>query len=487
MGFSDKMKTHRSGLSSLFSSLRVKGQKLTSFPLLELPYELLERVTMLSNPMDIMSLRRTCKTISTITYKHWVWLEVAVVVLDENGVVLPPKLLNDMPLEDLERLSLQPALFRRRLRDLGQGADAELWPVTQCLMRNCLPADEAISMHMTLVGGGRFLFVQHENHRKNDLFLIRLPATSEVRGEASTIAHTTFPEGSHSGRIHDYWRVKHSRSILRLVILEVLRVEELYQISIYEIDTAAEQPFFALIARTSDFGDITAMTSEIKHCGESRISLCDPKSLLLWDFARDERISFNIPGPPNPWDYVLPHVKVVDNRVIYLQRHRLAIYVLPRDAKGPLGKLRPSFELKSSHLSNVYFPHPATPRDPFVFHVHDRSRDNIRTYELSRGSGVPRAGSPRPMPRSGAWGEIWGPAPFVGCAGAHVITRILSLSARYAMWIDDDGAEGEAYAGSARLMCGDGESLLDQATFDAVSGRMCVAGPEHSLLVVDYV
>ncbi|TRM66513.1 hypothetical protein BD626DRAFT_534721 [Schizophyllum amplum] len=458
MVFGDRKKFHKAGLSSLFSSLRVKGKKLAFFPLLNLPYELLERIIMLSNPLDIMSLRQRHPLNFGPERRsgHPIWLpplRPRKRFQTKNGVVLPAEPLRDRPIKDLERLSLQPALFRRRLRDLGQGADAqlELWPAAHCLMRDYFHNDEKNSTFLMLVAGGRFLFAQRENFRRNDLLLIQLSDASEISEEATTIAQTTFPEGTHTGRMQDYWRVKHSGNVLRLATLEILTTERLYQISIYEIDTAAEQPVFALIARTSDFGNITAMTSEIKHCGESRISLCDHKSLLLWDFARDERIFFDIPGPPNHYDYVLPHIKVVDDRVIYFQRHRLAIYAIPRGAKGHLGKLKPSFELKLPHLTNVYFPHPATPRDPFVFHVHNRSRDSARTYALSRGSGVLRAGSARSMPHSGAWGAIWGPAPFVACAGAHVIARISPLSCRYALWIDDDGAGGGLFGGEALI------------------------------------
>ncbi|KAL1743548.1 hypothetical protein HDZ31DRAFT_64908 [Schizophyllum fasciatum] len=335
------------------------------------------------------------------------------------------------------------------------------------------------------MAGGFYLFAQHENYRRNELSLLRLPGADEGKRLPVEVAKTIIPQNTHTGRIHDYWFVERSRNVLRVCALEILTVEKRYQISVYEVDAAAKHPEFTVLARTSDFGSIVSPTSKIKHCGEDRISLCDDKVAVLSDFMRDLRVELDIVGPTTGDSYVMPHIKVADNRVVYLQRHLVAIYVLPTDACGALGPLKPAFQLNLSGQCNVYFPHPAT-LQPLVFHVHNRTWNKIRTYALSSGTGTPRAVASRSVAKSGLYRSIWGPAPFVACAGAHVLVRISPMNCRHVHWVDEE--EGRKPSASAvKLMHEDSGGMVDNAEFDPVSGRMVVVNSSGTLRIFDYI
>ena len=82
--------------------------------------------------------------------------------------------------------------------------------------------------------------------------------------------------------------------------------EKVYQISVYEIDTAAKVPQFTTLARTTDFGSIVSPQSKLQHCGEDRLAFCDENVAVLWDFVRDQRVELTIPGPDSHIDYVMP-------------------------------------------------------------------------------------------------------------------------------------------------------------------------------------
>ncbi|KAI5891786.1 uncharacterized protein SCHCODRAFT_02545520 [Schizophyllum commune H4-8] len=497
MGFGDKKvyfplkSTRKLGLSSIFRSKR-KAKPLSLF---DFPNEIIERIVSLSLPLDIIvNLRRTCKAVSEMTLNRLLWVHIVDVFLDENRILLPPDHLEDLPVDKLERLVFLPVFALRHYQaatpqTVFKNLDFdELYPQSDIPIRKAFPDRDAEATHLTLIAGGRYLLAQHENFRRNEVHLMLLSGVDEGDVVMTEVAKFNIPLNTHSGRIHDYWLVKRSRSVLRFCARESLKEERVYQISVYEIDTAAEVPQFTTLARTTDFGSIFAPQSTLQHCGEDRIAFCDENVAVLWDFVRDQRVELSIPGPDSHITYVLPTIKVVDDRVMYIQRHLFAIFVLPRDASGVLGPLKPAFLQKFSGQCNLYFPHPATPR-PFVFHVLHRTFTKLRTYELPAGSGVPKEIASRSIPKSPLWWQIYGPASVVSVGGAHVAVRILPKSCRDVLWIDLErgGREGKPLAGSVRLMFEDSGGLGDNCSFDPLSGRLVVAKYNGTLRVIDYV
>ncbi|KAL1754104.1 hypothetical protein FB107DRAFT_291933 [Schizophyllum commune] len=490
MGFGDR-KTRKLGFSSIFSSKR-KAKPLSLF---DFPNEIIERIVFLSLPLDIIvNLRRTCKVVSEMTLNRLLWVHIVDVFLDENRILLPPNHLDDLPIDKLERLVLLPVFALRHLqaatpqtvfKDLKFD---ELHPQFESSVRGAFPDRDAEVTHMMLIAGGRYLLAQHENFRRNEVHLMLLSGVDEGPVEMAEVAKFNIPTNTHTGRIHDHWVVKRSRSVLRFCAQETLKEEKVYQISVYEIDTAAEVPQFTTLARTTDFGSIISPQSKLQHCGEDRIAFCDENVAVLWDFVRDQRVELTIPGPDSHIDYVMPTIKVVDDRVMYIQRNLFAIFVLPPHATGVLAPLKPAFLQKFSGQCNLYYPHPTTPR-PFVFHVLHRTFTKLRTYELPAGSGVPREISSRSIPKSPLWWQIYGPAPVVPVAGAHVAVRILPKSCRDVLWIDMEGGgrEGKPVAGSVRLMFEDSGGMGDNCAFDPLSGRLVVAKYNGTLRVMDYV
>ncbi|KAL1719975.1 hypothetical protein EV715DRAFT_272375 [Schizophyllum commune] len=490
MGFGDK-KTRKMGFSSIFSSKR-KAKPLSLF---DFPNEIIERIVYLSLPLDIIvNLRRTCKAVSEMTLNRLLWVHIVDAFLDENRIFLPPNHLEDLPMDKLERLVLLPVFALRHFqaatpqtvfKDLKFD---ELHPQFESSVRGAFPGRDAEATHMTLIAGGRYLLAQHENFRRNEVHLMLLSGVDEGPVAMTEVAKFNIPTNTHTGRIHDYWLVKRSRSILRFCAQETLREERVYQISVYEIDTAAKVPQFTTLARTTDFGSIISPQSKLQHCGKDCIAFCDENVAVLWDFVRDQRVELTIPGPDSHIAYVLPTIKVVDDRVMYIQRNLFAIFVLPPDATGVLAPLKPAFLQKFSGQCNLYYPHPATPR-PFVFHVLHRTFTKLRTYELPAGSGVPREIASRSIPKSPLWWQIYGPAPVVPVAGAHVAVRILPKSCRDVLWIDleGEGREGKPVAGSVRLMYEDSGGMGDNCAFDPLSGRLVVAKYNGMLRVMDYV
>ncbi|KAL1660682.1 hypothetical protein GGF50DRAFT_130091 [Schizophyllum commune] len=490
MGFGDK-KTRKLGLSSVFSSKR-KAKPLSLF---DFPNEIIERIVFLSLPLDIIvNLRRTCKAISEMTLNRLLWVHIVDVFLDENRILLPPNHPEDLPVDKLERLVLLPVFALRHFqaatpqtvfKDLKFD---ELYPQFESSVRGAFPGRDVEATHMTLITGGRYLLAQHENFRRNEVHLMLLSAVDEGPVTMTEVAKFNIPLDTYSGQIHDHWLVKRSRSVLRFCAQETLKEEKVYQISVYEIDTAAEVPQFTTLARTTDFGSIISPQSKLQHCGEDRIAFCDENVAVLWDFVRDQRVELTIPGPDSHIAYVLPTIKVVDDRVMYIQRNLFAIFVLPPDATGVLAPLKPAFLQKFSGQCNLYYPHPTTPR-PFVFHVLHRTFTKLRTYELPAGSGVPKEIASRSIPKSPLWWQIYGPAPVVPVAGAHVAVRILPKSCRDVLWIDLEGGgkEGKPVARSVRLMFEDSGGMGDNCAFDPLSGRLVVAQYNGTLRVMDYV
>ncbi|KAI4520061.1 hypothetical protein K525DRAFT_204612 [Schizophyllum commune Loenen D] len=503
-------KTRKLGLSSVFSSKR-KAKPLSLF---DFPNEIIERIVFLSLPLDIIvNLRRTCKAISEMTLNRLLWVHIVDVFLDENRILLPPNHPEDLPVDKLERLVLLPVFALRHFqaatpqtvfKDLKFD---ELYPQFESSVRGAFPGRDAEATQMTLITGGRYLLAQHENFRRNEVHLMLLSAVDEGPVTMTEVAKFNIPLDMYSGQIHDHWLVKRSRSVLRFCAQETLKEERVYQISVYEIDTAAEVPQFTTLARTTDFGSIISPQSKLQHCGEDRIAFCDENVAVLWDFIRDQRVELTIPGPDSHIAYVLPvkhlihsplfnpdsplayqTIKVVDDRVMYIQRNLFAIFVLPPHASGVLAPLKPAFLQKFSGQCNLYYPHPTTPR-PFVFHVLHRTFTKLRTYELPAGSGVPKEIGSRSIPKSPLWWQIYGPAPVVPVAGAHVAVRILPKSCRDVLWIDLEGGgkEGKPVAGSVRLMFEDSGGMGDNCAFDPLSGRLVVAQYNGTLRVMDYV
>ncbi|KAI5891791.1 uncharacterized protein SCHCODRAFT_02581950 [Schizophyllum commune H4-8] len=503
-------------ISSLFQySRRQKESNATvvSFPLLDLPQEILERVIVLARPLDIVSLSRTCRVLHALTTQRRLWLEVAEIVTELNNMVIQRSLLDAMSLRDLIHFSASSTLFLRRLESLGQvkkptRSAFRLRPRTQRALPVLFPPkrieDDGIhATYLTLVSGGRFLLAQHTTPTGATARLLRLSDAGDGTLEVYEVAVKSF-EGY--CRIHNHWATSHRRTVLRFAVLEKFESSP-STLAIYDVDTATIQPEFTLVARSSDPLPALHPRSLVSHCDERRVALCGECAVAIWDFIHDRMVSFKCPRAEDPrYPY---HVKVVDNRVLYFQQSLILIYQLPEDADGHLCTLEPSFRLAVGDdgltVNNVYFSRaPAIPNQPFRFHVHSWSSDTLRTYELPPGSGVPfshplrAVHCPRIEARDGCeaprnpW-AVQASASYTTCDGTCFIPRPSSGLRSTVLWFDlereNESGEGsdDVRAGHAELVHRDDFSRAQGIAFDPATGRLCVASESGGLLVADYV
>ncbi|KAL1701595.1 hypothetical protein EV121DRAFT_282543 [Schizophyllum commune] len=499
-----------------------RATAVASFPLLDLPQDILERVIVLARPLDIVSLSRTCRALHSLATQRRLWLEVAGLMIEQNDMFFQRALLETMLLRDLVHFSASPALFLRRLQSLGQvkkptRSAFRLRPRTQRALPALFPPkqvddDRNYVTHLMLVSGGRFLLAEHATPTRATARLLRLSDGEDGTLEVCEMAVKSF-EGN--CRIHDHWVAAPGRTVLRLAVLEKGDTSS-PNIAIYDVNTAAALPEFMLVARNSVPLPALYHRSTVAHCDERRVFLCGKSAIAIWDFVDDKMISFKCPDAPHPrYPYLTErakqHVKVVDNRVLYFLQGVvfILIYQLPEDAFGHLEALSPSFKLaiddEGPTVDNVYFSHaPAIPNQPFRFHIHSWPSDTLQTYKLAPGSGVPIAHPPRAVrcPRIEArdgceaprnpW-AIQAPAAYTKCGETCFIRRLSSGLRSTVLWFEmgrESGKdmEGEdVRAGHAELVHRDDFSGAQGIAFDPATGRLCVASESGGLLVADYV
>ncbi|KAL1754107.1 hypothetical protein FB107DRAFT_216390, partial [Schizophyllum commune] len=409
-----------------------------AFRLLDLPQDIVERVIGLAQPLDIISLRETCNTLSSLTTKQWIWLEVAKTIAEERDMLLPQSFFDTMSIRDIEHFACAPFIYVHRLQSAGRGeapmtGDSKFRLRPQALRRLpefFLHAGHNPVTNLTLVPGGQYLLANNEAINKSVIRLLRLSDSAEGSIQIQEMAVLSL-QGIH--RLSDHWTLQQRRGVLRIAVLErVLRsavdIAVLWEthsafgatsesrIAVYDVDTTAAQPEFTLVARTSEPLPVPYEGSAVSHCDEDRAVFCGARAIAIWDFARDSVVTLELEDPLPPYVsessrirlvcfacclYSTPPqtIKVLQNRVVYFHCHFVAVYLLPDDASGDLGPLTPTFKLSHRQQDNItYVFHAGAPTassESFFYHIHARNSKTIRTYELPPGASAPIAHSSR--------------------------------------------------------------------------------------------
>ncbi|KAI4520064.1 hypothetical protein K525DRAFT_257965 [Schizophyllum commune Loenen D] len=495
------------------------------FRLLDLPQDIVERVIGLAQPLDIISLRKTCKALSSLTTKQWVWLEVATTIAEERDMLLPRSFFDSMSIHDLELFSCAPFMYVHRLRLAGRGKA----PITAALKFRLRPQTlhslPEFFLHtgrnpvtnLTLVSGGQYLLAVIEALTNSTIRLLRLCNSAEGSIRTQEVDVLSL-QGIH--RLSDHWTLRQRRGVLRIAVLErILRsavdIPVLWEthsafgatsesrIAIYDVDTTAAQPEFTLVARTSEPLPVPYEGSAVSHCDEDRVVFCGVRAIAIWDFARDSMLTLDLENPSPPYT-----IKVLQNRVVYFHCLFVAVYLLPDGASGHLGLLTPTFRLPHHQWGNITYVFfsgaPPASNEPLFYHTYARNSKTIRTYELPLGASAPISHSPRAVrytsEENRSSHDPWGihPAPYTTIGNTHVVARLAISTSPGIVWLD----MGNAYNTNGPLERGRGSVSIGYAnlsfwesfpnmgiqamTFDSATGRACATDCFGHLIVADY-
>ncbi|KAG6819978.1 hypothetical protein H0H93_006808 [Arthromyces matolae] len=134
---------------------RPRAQQLAQNPrsFLQLPLEVLSLTQYFLDPIDIISLRLTCKRVSWSTKDRNAWKSVLRTVCATHGVFLPTFRFEEMTQRELEHAALVPIRF---LSLISQ----ENITVQPRAIRLLVPKDPAKFTELFLISGGRYLFTQ---------------------------------------------------------------------------------------------------------------------------------------------------------------------------------------------------------------------------------------------------------------------------------------------------------------------------------------
>ncbi|KAI5891790.1 uncharacterized protein SCHCODRAFT_02679102 [Schizophyllum commune H4-8] len=495
------------------------------FRLLDLPQDIVERVIGLALPLDIVSLRKTCKALSSLSAKQWIWLEVATTIAEERDMLLPQSFFNSMSIRDLENFACAPFIYVHRLQLAGRGEA----PITAALKFQLRPrrlhslpklflhAGHNPVTNLTLVSGGQYLLANSEALTNSTIRLLRLFNSTEGAIQTPELAVLSL-QGNH--RLSDHWTLRQRRGVLRIVVLErILRsavdIPVLWEtnsefgatsesrIAIFDVDTTAAQPEFALVARTSEQLPVPFERSAVSHCDEDRVVFCGARAIAIWDFTRDSVLTLDLENPSPPYT-----IKVLQNRVVYFHCLFVAVYLLPDNASGHLGLLTPTYKLPHHQWGNITYVFfssaPPTSNEPLFYHTYARKSKTIRTYELPLGASAPISHSPRAVryasEENRSSHDPWGihPAPYTTIGNTHVVARLEISTSPGIVWLDMGNASStngplerrrsSVSIGYANLSLWESfpNMGIQAMTFDTATGRACATDIFGHLHVADY-
>ncbi|KAH6918163.1 hypothetical protein BKA70DRAFT_9714 [Coprinopsis sp. MPI-PUGE-AT-0042] len=114
-------------------------------------------------PIDIISLRETCRALYRLSKQRYVWLKAARKTCIEHGVFLPSFPVASMQDWELEHLSVSPWRFNQ----MTQKHHAYAEPImTRSFTPRLVRDGPAVRVHgVHLVPGGRYLLVSDESHQ----------------------------------------------------------------------------------------------------------------------------------------------------------------------------------------------------------------------------------------------------------------------------------------------------------------------------------
>ncbi|KAL1742667.1 hypothetical protein HDZ31DRAFT_83982 [Schizophyllum fasciatum] len=313
-----------------------------------LPWDVIISVLAFVRPLDIYSIRKTCKILHDATRQHVVWINALRGVCYDNNLYLEFFSPEEMPLLHLEHAATMPSRFIRRVKDtiaFDNAYRARLTPPTPALEdetppeeseNNKLPylaplfireleipavpgppvwnLEDAVS-ELRLAPGGRYLAMNH--YWDMQIWDLGLSTSEKPR----LIAHRTFP-GNGDFVIYGIW-VKPDGRGLQIQTNFLCMEPAQNDLAIWEIYPSDPNP---VLTQVASLVRGPMLTYECR--GGSRIAISEESRVGVWDPTLNTLVTWDVPV-----DMVT--MLVIQTRAICLYKDSIAVYEVPHITPRP--------------------------------------------------------------------------------------------------------------------------------------------------------
>lgn len=277
-----------------------------SLRLAHLPLDVLVQIQSFMDSSDIISLRQTCKSITTATRERTVWLEALRRVCVVNGIFKPTFPLQEMSQRALEHAATSPSRFANFLIK----NDNIVHPFATRLLNSRWRGDDGVLEDCCLIPGGRFLISRSSN---SVIHMWDLGFTSEAMIKPFPIASmkgaglqilAIQPTGDNMG----------IRLLLSSAGLEV----DGNSINVYEVYPLSTAPTFTMVATLQHLDH----PPEVFSSAQDLIAIHHHNFVTVWNFVLDSIVT---------WDASMEYaaMKLFTNHIILLDIEWFTLWNIP--------------------------------------------------------------------------------------------------------------------------------------------------------------
>ncbi|KAF7764038.1 hypothetical protein Agabi119p4_8575 [Agaricus bisporus var. burnettii] len=271
----------------------------TKTDICSLPQEIIISLMAFLNPLDLISLRKTCKYFYDTSHLRIVWLHALAIVCARNNLFVPT-FEGDLTTEQLFQAATAPSRFsafvrKRYRRSLDVNFRKEEYkPLTLDTYTtiDLKLSDQDYGRKLFVVPGGRYIIVMSLETLQLWDAGVRGDGGSEV---ATKLVATPLQLNKHC-YTNDHLCVQHTRSgaSLRVAVSSspAWRPDAYARDSVlvvYEIRPSEVDAKFEEIAMT----EIDSLTHIIQLVDDKLVALLDEKDVMVWDFVRDLRAEWS--------------------------------------------------------------------------------------------------------------------------------------------------------------------------------------------------
>ncbi|KAF5386884.1 hypothetical protein D9615_001554 [Tricholomella constricta] len=278
-------------------------------------------------PLDVMSLRKTCKYLCDVTYQRSVWLHVARRVCVSRGLFLPSFPLEIMSRRALEHVALSSSSYRFCRMLIEMDADKPLIPGSihildsRCASFTNPPRQ---SRELYLIPGGRYLITRSDT--AINLWDLGIDIAGRMRPLPVAALQSSAVE------VYNPRPTDDGLGIL-LFVATVNDAGMTCGISVYSIYPSTPNPVFLLLTSLGGFN----VTMGVWSSNDTRLAFLHSgrRILTIWDFKHNSILS---------WDNHNAEVfdiLIFEDHVILFESRRFSLYKVPplrpRKSEGGLG------------------------------------------------------------------------------------------------------------------------------------------------------
>ncbi|GLB34655.1 hypothetical protein LshimejAT787_0202200 [Lyophyllum shimeji] len=306
----------------------------------QLPLDILTLVQSFVEPIDIISLRKTCRHLSHVTHQRNVWIDALRRVCTSHGLFLPSFALAQMPRKALEFAALAP----RRFCSMIKKATIDTIPphstfVLESRLASLINESQAFYDYY-LIPGGRYLIT----HNYGGIILWDLGINL---GEMATPVIL----GSLRGDGHsEIFEVRPSVDGSGIVLFVGTHDDEEYTtaISVYTIFPLVPRPSFLLKASVNGFNVVLNAHS----ANDTMFAFMhSADELTIWNFEINSIVT---------WAYQDPNVSdfmILQEHVILFTARKFSLYNIPTLLPCDLGNALTSHVMRGDHYPLMVFAH----------------------------------------------------------------------------------------------------------------------------------